>query len=119
MRALSPALLARWEMQPWPGNVRELRNVVARQLALGDLRMTHDDPAPAAPVAIAGDDFIDGVVATRVPLIRGREIVVDEYERRYIGKVLDDNGGNVVHAARQSGIARRHFQRLKARLAKP
>ena len=59
-------------MQPWPGNVRELRNTVARQLALGDLRLSHDDPhVTAAPApGSSADDFLDSVVATRVPLVR-------------------------------------------------
>ncbi len=127
-RGVEGRLLARWEKMPWPGNVRELRNVVARTLALGDLpsamTATSASGAPAASTAPAADastgelltDFLTQVVDSRVPLIHGRELVVDEYERRYVERVLDDHGGNVVHAARASGIARRHFQRIRARL---
>jgi DNA-binding NtrC family response regulator len=111
-RALVPELLSRWETQPWPGNVRELRNAVARQLALGDA----GELPPAASAGPIGGDFLDRVVATGGPLVRGRGLVVEEYERRYVARVLAENGGNVVHAARASGIARRHFQRIKARV---
>jgi transcriptional regulator with GAF, ATPase, and Fis domain len=111
---LDPGIIARWETMPWPGNVRELRNAVARRIALGDLQLAPEEP----PVDVAGEDFLDGVVGSQVPLVRGREIVVEEYERRYIERVLAQHGGNVVHAARASGIARRHFQRLRARRAK-
>ncbi|HEX8795044.1 MAG TPA: sigma 54-interacting transcriptional regulator [Polyangiaceae bacterium] len=115
-RGPDASLLARWDKQPWPGNVRELRNAVARQIAIGDLQATTE--VEAVPVAVEGEDFIDGVVASKVPLIRGREVVVEEYERRYIERVLSDHGGNVVHAAKASGIARRYFQRLRARRSK-
>jgi DNA-binding NtrC family response regulator len=119
---LDSSLVARWEALPWPGNVRELRNAVARRIALGDLHSmlgekVGDEPE-AQPAADGGTDFLDGVVASQVPLVRGRELVVEEYERRYIERVLAAHGGNVVHAARASGIARRHFQRLRARLSK-
>jgi transcriptional regulator with GAF, ATPase, and Fis domain len=122
------ASFTKWESMKWPGNVRELRNAVARRIALGDLGdFDHggDAPVPSSPSRPSGTttgndggDFIDRVVETRVPLVRGRAQVVDEYERRYIEKVLGDHGGNVVRAARASGVARRHFQRLRARQKK-
>ena len=111
---LVPALVAQWERRPWPGNVRELRNAVARHLALGDLETVDMTPAVAAPSG-SGSDFLDDVVARSLPLIRGRELVVDEYERRYIARTVADHGGNIARAAEASGIARRHFQRLRAR----
>jgi DNA-binding NtrC family response regulator len=114
-RGIDAAVIARWEKHTWPGNVRELRNAVARQIALGDLEIAAVD---ASPPPDGARDFIDAVVSSRVPLVRGRSTVVDEYERRYIERVLADHGGNVVHAARASGIARRHFQRLHARTRK-
>jgi DNA-binding NtrC family response regulator len=117
-QALDNGLVARWEALPWPGNVRELRNAVARRIALGDLHPMLGDQPEVPPAVGSGTDFLDGVVASQVPLVRGRELVVEEYERRYIERVLAAHGGNVVHAARASGIARRHFQRLRARRSK-
>jgi transcriptional regulator with GAF, ATPase, and Fis domain len=110
-----PALLSNWEKLPWPGNIRELRNAVARRLALGDLDGQTDDTLGKDA---GGGDFIDTVVGSGVPLVRGRAVVASEYERRYIERILAEHGGNVVHAARASGIARRHFQRLRARTKK-
>ena len=112
-RELGNALLTRWEAQPWPGNVRELRNAVARQLAVGELAA--DEQTSIA----TGVDFVDAVVRAGLPLVRGRAVVVEEYERRYVLRVLEEHGGSIVQAARASGIARRHFQRIKARVNKP
>jgi hypothetical protein len=41
--------------------------------------------------------------------------VLEEFEQAYLEKALADSGGNVAAAAAASGIARRHFQRLRAR----
>jgi DNA-binding NtrC family response regulator len=45
--------------------------------------------------------------------------MVDEFERRYVERVLAKHGGNVTHAAASSGIARRYFNTIRARLGRP
>jgi DNA-binding NtrC family response regulator len=107
--ALSPELLARWESEPWPGNVRELRNAVARQLALGDLG------APARKAAESTNDVLEAVLSRQLPLSQARQIVVDEFERRYLKRMLDAHGGNVTHAAKAAGVARRYFRLLRSK----
>jgi DNA-binding NtrC family response regulator len=105
---------ARWAEYAWPGNVRELRNAVARHLALGDLATP---PAARASAATPREDadFLDRIVAEGVALPVGRRKVVEEYERRYIARVLAEHDGNVGKAAAASGIARRYFQTIRAR----
>jgi len=105
-------LLRRWEREPWPGNVRELRNTIARQIALGDLAPAPTEDAPASAKA----DVIDGVIRARLPFARAREKVVDEFQRRYLEHVLAEAGGDTAKAAAASGIARRYFNLLRARL---
>ena len=105
-------LLARWDAWSWPGNVRELRNAVARAIALGE----DFAPPKAAPPAVAsGGDFLDRILGARLPFARARQELLDEFERRYIEQVLAEHGGVVTKAAAASGIARRHFQRIRAR----
>jgi two-component system, NtrC family, response regulator HydG len=126
-------LLIRFEDYDWPGNIRELYNAVARRLALGELasgdsewrdggppsvppsrdsqaRASQETPAPR-------QDVIERVIALGLPLSRSRELVVDEFERRYVQTVLDRHGGDATKAAQASGIARRYFQLLRARQA--
>jgi DNA-binding NtrC family response regulator len=101
-------VLARWESAPWPGNVRQLRNAVAGQLALGEYAEEPPDPGSDPE-----DDFIGRVISEGAPLPVARNRVVREFERRYIEAVLAQHGGNVVRAAKASGIARRYFQILR------
>jgi two-component system response regulator HydG len=107
----------RLDTYEWPGNVRELFNAVARRVALGDLaslETTRAAPTEAAPAGARGD-VVDAVLALDLPLVRARERVVEEFERRYVQRVLGQHGGNVTNAAAASGIARRYFQLLRAR----
>ena len=118
--ALPKAFLSRLEDYAWPGNVRELYNTIARFVALGDVDVVGLSPAPEAPLpsasgVSASEDAIDRVLALDLPLPRARQQLVAEFERRYVARVLDRYGGNVVRAAAASGIARRYFQILKAR----
>jgi DNA-binding NtrC family response regulator len=107
--ALPPDVLGRWESYPWPGNVRELRNAVARQIALGE------DAPQSVPPASREEDVVERVLAMDLPLQRARNLIVEDFERRYLERVLARYGGNVTRAAEASGIARRHFYRLRAR----
>ena len=109
-------LLLRWEDYDWPGNVRELRNAVARFLALGDLARLGNSlgsPAVADP-----EDEIEQVLALDLPFTEARRRVMDEFQRRYIERLLAQHDGSVAKAAEAAGIARRYFQLLRARTAK-
>jgi DNA-binding NtrC family response regulator len=112
------------ESYSWPGNVRELYNAVARRVALGDLaavETARSGPAeggagmPGGPSSARGSDLIEEVLAQDLPLTRARERVVEDFERRYVTRVLAQHGGNVSKASAASGIARRYFQLLRAR----
>jgi two-component system, NtrC family, response regulator HydG len=109
------ALLARWNDYEWPGNVRELRNAVARFIALGDFESEGAEGDARLPVQPDTGDFIAEVLAEQLPIERARRKVLEHFERRYIAQVLGVHGGNVARAATASGIARRHFNRLRAR----
>jgi transcriptional regulator with GAF, ATPase, and Fis domain len=104
-------LLRKWERDSWPGNVRELRNTIARQIALGDLAPAHEQAASSR-----SGDVIDEVIRGGLPFVRAREKVMDEFQRRYLEHVLAEAGGDTAKAAAHSGIARRYFNLLRARL---
>jgi DNA-binding NtrC family response regulator len=91
-----------------------LKNAVAHQLALGDVAALEEATGGEPDTG----DVIAHVLAERLPLARARERVVEAFERRYIEAVLQEHGGNVSHAAKASGIARRYFQILKSRMGK-
>jgi len=108
-------LLARFEAYDWPGNVRELHNAIARYLAIGDVGIAGlaDNSGAFAPVAAntrtGSRDPIEEVLGQDLPFPRARETLMEEFERRYVERVLAKYNGNVGRAAAASGIARRYF----------
>jgi two-component system response regulator HydG len=108
-------LAQRWEAYAWPGNVRELYNAVSRQLALGDAGPATPWSTDARPESASGD-VIEDILQENLPLPRAREKIVEEFERRYVERIVEAHGGNVSRAAAASGIGHRYFQKLRARL---
>jgi DNA-binding NtrC family response regulator len=111
-RALPDGLLERLEAHTWPGNVRELQNHIARVLATGE---TDFATARRADDVRSHDDFLDQVVDSQLPIAVGRQRVIDEFERRYVTRVLDDHDGHIGKASAASGVSRRYFQRIRNR----
>jgi two-component system, NtrC family, response regulator HydG len=116
--ALPDRLLLRWEDYAWPGNVRELRNAVSRYLALGETDLGQEErPAiEAMPDGAEGHGALEHILSLRLPFSAARRRVLSEFERGYLERVLAEHGGNVLRAAAASGIARRHLQRVRARM---
>ncbi len=124
-RAIPRELMQKWEDFEWPGNVRELKNTIARQLALGDLADVHPEhdrraasPSIAPPPGAAQEDAIDRFVDMGLPYPQARDRILDEFEQRFVARVLSMHNGDVARAAAASGIGRRYFQKLKARSKK-
>jgi DNA-binding NtrC family response regulator len=111
--SLSAELMERMQQHDWPGNVRELRNAVERAVILG--RGERSGPAaaePAAgPVGAAGDTPPLRIDASRSFKDAKAEIVA-VFERAYIEQALARTAGNISAAARDSGIDRKHLERL-------
>jgi DNA-binding NtrC family response regulator len=98
--------------------VRELYNAIARQIAVGEMGLGNGVPGESrstAPVVPLGSDFLEGTLAQDLPFPVARDRLVDEFERRYVERILAKHGGNVARAAAASGIARRYFQIIRAR----
>ena len=100
----------------WPGNVRELRNLIDRAFY-----------APSRPIDLTaslrygffGDSAASVEVASGVagdesfrPFKEAKADLLDEFERKYIVKLLKRNEGNISKSAREAGIERAYLQRL-------
>jgi two-component system, NtrC family, response regulator HydG len=110
-------LFQQYEDYGWPGNVRELYNAVAGRIALGDLAPPLGSGAQLADRGGAreGADTVERILMEDLPFSRAKQKMQEEFERRYLERVLALHGGNVSKAAAASGIARRYFHLLLAR----
>lgn len=114
-RPMPGGLVERLQDYAWPGNVRELQNAIERHVAIGELPAADPSPLEEGPSGGVFTDAIDSVLALDLPLPRARAQIVEEFERRYVERVLDRHGGVVARAAAASGIALRYFQLLRAK----
>lgn len=121
--AFPTEFLTRYRVHPWPGNVRELLNTVIRWQALGELgfaeeaaskesnaRASQESASESAP------DYVARLIRDDVPFSKARQLAVEDFERRYVQSVLEKFGGNVTRAAQASGIGRRYFHMLLAKI---
>ncbi|MCC7383275.1 MAG: sigma-54-dependent Fis family transcriptional regulator [Deltaproteobacteria bacterium] len=96
----------------WPGNVRELSNVIERALLL----------APGESIGPAEIIFEDEVGSagysdeTALPYEEAKARVVDQFQRRYIERVLSESNGNIAAAARRADITRAAFYKVMRKL---
>jgi transcriptional regulator with GAF, ATPase, and Fis domain len=117
---LTPEVLTRFSEYAWPGNVRELRNAVAQIVALGDTVEQARWPArtPNSPASGGEADWLDAILTTNSAFPIARRKVIEEFERRYVERIVAAHDGNVSQAARASGLALRYFRLMKARQQK-
>jgi len=101
---ISADAAAQLQAYNWPGNVRELRNLIERVVIMNPSARTierrHLPPLLSRPrKATAGTEF---------PSLHEARAA---YERDYILKKLEENGGNMTRAAEVLGLERSHLYR--------
>jgi transcriptional regulator with GAF, ATPase, and Fis domain len=113
--ALSPGTLAALAAHDWPGNVRELRNVLDRAIYIatagGERELTLLDLPVTAAVASQGPTAFDATKSYR----EVRDEFEADFERRYVGWLLDRHAGNISAAAREAKMDRKHLYDLARR----
>jgi len=116
VKGFSPEATYRLLHYPWPGNVRELENTVERGvimasgeiLKVGDLFPAENQKNSSSPaLTIASDPSIFDI-----PFKEAKEKILDEFQSRYILRLLEKHGGNVSQTARECGLKRQHIYRL-------
>ena len=123
LRDIHPSAVTDLVVYHWPGNIRELRNVIESAVMLCSAdRLSHQDLIsllPAAPAAAeAASSSSIGAELLHLPYSEAKQKVLEEFTLRYVEGKLAVHGGNVTHAAEDSGIPRQHFQQIMKRYMK-
>jgi DNA-binding NtrC family response regulator len=113
---LSDDALADLRRHDWPGNVRELENALQRAVIVctGDaiepwhLGLTHSGWSGGNPEAGDGDVQQD--------YASSKQRVLEEFQREFVHRALEDAGGNVSRAATACGMTRAALQRIMRQL---
>jgi DNA-binding NtrC family response regulator len=99
-------MMALYRRHAWPGNVRELRNAVMAAVALGAGAGVPRELGPASGDPSGADAIFVDLEASYKD---AKASVVDEFERRFLARLLERAEGNVRRAARISGMHRSHL----------
>jgi DNA-binding NtrC family response regulator len=109
-RAARRAILA----YEWPGNVRELINVIERAVLLTDGRRIGlaDLPEAVAGSALTRQEEVEDGLTNQVasepwldlPLKPARQALLDNFERRYLARLLERTRGRVGETAARAGV---------------
>jgi len=95
----------------WPGNVRELENVIRRSCALCESEIIRVENLP--------DEIVVAISTGEAPTSNGffgaRDLWLSGFEERYFRGLLEQTSGNVVEAARASGVPRATLYRYLRR----
>lgn len=113
-KRLAPETLACLCARPWPGNVRELQNFIRRLSVF----------CPVELIETSYLRFVEGqgecsICQEETPLGAykdAKNLVIDEFTRRYVERLLASTGGNISEAARISGLERVSLQKILRRL---
>jgi transcriptional regulator with GAF, ATPase, and Fis domain len=112
-RVLSDESLSYLSCRAWPGNVRELLNLVRRlavftpgeRIEVANVRQVESGEGPS--------DCCEHFS----PYKQAKQMVLDEFTRNYVRRLLEHTDGNISEAARISGVERFSLQKILKRLS--
>jgi DNA-binding NtrC family response regulator len=120
---ISPEALQWITSRPWPGNVRELQNFLRRTAVFCsdgkiDRQLVERLQPQMVATPFATDPCLAGLPAplTALSYKEAKEMVVDDFTRRYTDGLLQQTRGNISEAARLSGLSRVALQKILLRL---
>lgn len=111
----TPALL-QLQSYSWPGNVRQLEHTIARAFILEESDELNVEALPSelrnmpAPISTHMQPSFK-----HLSFKEAKSIVIERFERKYLGDLLEENESNISSSARQAGMDRANFRRLLKR----
>jgi transcriptional regulator with GAF, ATPase, and Fis domain len=104
----NPQALQSLQQYGWPGNVRELKHMIESALVTASGPEILPRHLALEPPSAEADASID--LALDLPYAEARQRVIDEFERRYIGRKLQENDGNISRTAKELDVYRQTLQ---------
>lgn len=96
----------------WPGNARELRNVVEMGVRGSEGAVDLGACLTMGRMGIQESETGGASATDEMPFKDAKNQLVEHFERDYLMKLLERNGGNISKAAREAEIERAYLQRL-------
>ena len=99
----------------WPGNVRELKQRVLSAVAMSETEWINRSDLGFAPtVSLAAGPTFERYF--ELPLAEAHQLILEEFDRTAINRVLEMEAGNITAAARRLGMHRQSLQQKMKQL---
>ena len=99
----------------WPGNVRELKQRVLSAVAMSETEwINRSDLGFATTVSLAAGPTFERYF--ELPLAEAHQLMLEEFDRTAIHRVLEMEAGNITAAARRLGMHRQSLQQKMKQL---
>ena len=99
----------------WPGNVRELKQRVLSAVAMSETdSINRSDLGFATTVSLAAGPTFERYF--ELPLAEAHQLILEEFDRTAIHRVLEMEAGNITAAARRLGMHRQSLQQKMKQL---
>jgi transcriptional regulator with PAS, ATPase and Fis domain len=99
VEGIHPEALAALKSHDWPGNIRELEHTIERAVLLGKETLIGLEDLPPHFAARGECELVVGQALAK-------QLTLRDFEREYIGRVLESTHGNKTEAARILGVDR-------------
>ncbi|MBK8013722.1 MAG: sigma-54-dependent Fis family transcriptional regulator [Deltaproteobacteria bacterium] len=98
---------------PWPGNVRELENKIEQLVVMSNGPWIRPEDL-ALGQTVLSSAAITGEVGVE-PYAAAKRKMLDDFERRYVVRLLALENGHITNAARRAGLDRKNLWQLLKR----
>jgi DNA-binding NtrC family response regulator len=111
-RGISEAALRSLSARPMPGNVRELRDTVQRLAMIAEEEVvTESDVVFERMLAVARSRGAEGEAPQQIePFKSAKRTIIDDFERRYMERLMERTNNNLSHAAALAGLERHNLR---------
>lgn len=109
----SPAVLRIFRAYDWPGNVRQLENLVRSLVCECEAAEVPEHMVAFLCTQQCFQEFVTERISalTAYPFADAKRMLLEEFERQYLGELLRQSKGNLSRAARLAGKHVRAFRR--------
>jgi DNA-binding NtrC family response regulator len=106
--SLAPGIMDDLLRNEWPGNVRELENTIRRAIILSRGQViTLSELGPEARKECLVTEILKDLSYRDA-----KRRILERFNREYLSVLLNEQQGNVTHAARKCGLERQAFQQI-------
>ncbi len=115
-KTLSPELLETLSTWQWNGNVRELENAIVQGILFSKHDMIYPEDISAGTIRPSGTGYENFDQSNESLSYReAKEVMLQNFNASYIGRLLSETEGNVTRAAAMCGLERQSLQQVMRR----